>query len=272
LKKAIIFFLIITIIPLFASVEAIVQEFNDQISSGIADEGTALISSPTQTFIPTVDNLVAVEIGIIAFTAQSFGIDFGFPIGVLDGTDIGLVNGGDVTVSIFDDLNNLLGSSTLTLNTASAPNEVRFDFIPPISLTPGETYKIQTSVNSPSIFIWAGDANDVYPSGMAAVTTSLEDALLAVLPSPFNGLASFIAGFIAPSILVDVEDHFFLTIYETEVNPDPEENQVIGGEIIPIESTSLILAGTQSFSWMIPVTLSVIGIGLFVVSRKSENS
>jgi len=46
----------------------------------------------------------------------------------------------------------------------------------------------------------------------------------------------------------------------------------IGGEIIPIESVSLILAGAQTFSWMIPVVLSGIGIGLFVVSRKSENS
>jgi len=48
------------------------------------------------------------------------------------------------------------------------------------------------------------------------------------------------------------------------------DNQVIGGEIIPIEATSLILAGAQSFSWMIPVVLSILGIGLFVVSRKSE--
>jgi len=43
----------------------------------------------------------------------------------------------------------------------------------------------------------------------------------------------------------------------------------IGGEIIPIDATSLILAGAQSFSWMIPVVLSVLGIGLFTVSRKS---
>jgi len=48
------------------------------------------------------------------------------------------------------------------------------------------------------------------------------------------------------------------------------EPVVVGGQIIPIESTSLILAGAQSFSWMIPVVLSVVGIGLFVVSRKSE--
>jgi len=45
---------------------------------------------------------------------------------------------------------------------------------------------------------------------------------------------------------------------------------IIGGEIIPIEQTSLILAGAQTFSWMIPVVLSVLGIGLFVVSRKSD--
>ena len=44
----------------------------------------------------------------------------------------------------------------------------------------------------------------------------------------------------------------------------------VGGEIIPIESASLILAGAQSFSWMIPVVLSVLGIGLFVASRKKE--
>ncbi len=44
----------------------------------------------------------------------------------------------------------------------------------------------------------------------------------------------------------------------------------VGGQIIPIQSTSLILAGAQTFSWMIPVTLSVLGIGLFVVSRKCD--
>lgn len=49
---------------------------------------------------------------------------------------------------------------------------------------------------------------------------------------------------------------------------NPVEPIVIGGEIIPIETTSLILAGAQSFSWMIPVVLSVIGIGLVLVRKK----
>jgi len=51
----------------------------------------------------------------------------------------------------------------------------------------------------------------------------------------------------------------------------PEEPiQVIGGEIIPLNTTALLLAGAQTFSWMIPVVLSVLGIGLFVVTRKNE--
>jgi len=47
----------------------------------------------------------------------------------------------------------------------------------------------------------------------------------------------------------------------------------IGGEIIPLDTTALLLAGAQmNAAWMIPVVLSGIGIGLFVVYRKSKNS
>jgi len=59
--------------------------------------------------------------------------------------------------------------------------------------------------------------------------------------------------------------------YCTQADKD-EVPPVVGGEILPIDATSLLLANAQSFSWMIPLVLSGIGIGLFVVSRKSENS
>lgn len=42
---------------------------------------------------------------------------------------------------------------------------------------------------------------------------------------------------------------------------------VVGGEIIPLETTSLILAGAQTFSLMIPIVLSILGIGI-VIGRK----
>ena len=52
----------------------------------------------------------------------------------------------------------------------------------------------------------------------------------------------------------------------------PIDSGIVGGNTMPIDQTSLILAGAQSTTWMIPVVLSVLGIGLFVVSRKSGNS
>ena len=86
-------------------------------------------------------------------------------------------------------------------------------------------------------------------------------------------------------IIVDVEQNEELLFVELEApirafcqdNPDHPNcidsiPPVVGGELIPIETTSLLLASAQSFSWMIPVVLSVLGIGLFVVSRKTENS
>jgi len=63
-----------------------------------------------------------------------------------------------------------------------------------------------------------------------------------------------------------------LSLIPLDSTPPPPDDDIVGGKIIPIETTSLIIAGAQSFSWMIPVILSVLGIGLFVVSRKSENS
>lgn len=45
-------------------------------------------------------------------------------------------------------------------------------------------------------------------------------------------------------------------------------NQIIGGEINPINSVSLLLAGAQSSAvWLLPVVLSAVGIGLVLVRR-----
>ena len=47
-----------------------------------------------------------------------------------------------------------------------------------------------------------------------------------------------------------------------------DNEPIVGGELIPIELTSLLLAGTQSTTWLIPIVLAVIGIGLVLVRRK----
>jgi len=52
------------------------------------------------------------------------------------------------------------------------------------------------------------------------------------------------------------------------VSLGPSKTKPVGGEFLPIETTALLLAGTQSFSWMIPVLASIVGIGLFFLRRK----
>ncbi len=50
-------------------------------------------------------------------------------------------------------------------------------------------------------------------------------------------------------------------------NDNLPDQCVVGGNLVPIDSTALLLAGTQSFSWMIPAIVSAVGIGI-VVARK----
>jgi len=54
----------------------------------------------------------------------------------------------------------------------------------------------------------------------------------------------------------------------TTVDGFPPPVVVVGGELIPLDTTMVLLAGTQmTASWMIPAIVSVIGIGI-VVARK----
>jgi len=59
-----------------------------------------------------------------------------------------------------------------------------------------------------------------------------------------------------------------LSLVPEGFNPPPPDNGPVGGKIIQIDTTSLILAGAQTFSWMIPVLASIVGIGLFFLRRK----
>jgi len=106
------------------------------------------------------------------------------------------------------------------------------------------------------------------------------------LPAPALTLQSNAGDIlVVPAGTVGTVQVNMLNVVDVTFNPDPnsgidicmdnlifddEPIVVVGGELIPIQTSSLILAGSQTFSWMIPVVLSVLGIGLFVVSRKSE--
>lgn len=86
---------------------------------------------------------------------------------------------------------------------------------------------------------------------------------------------------INPNTIDATGDATFLTLEINDVflDPDPNDNcadppsdedNPVGGILLPVEALSLLVVGAQSFSWMIPVVLSGIGIGLFVF-RKSSN-
>jgi len=132
-------------------------------------------------------------------------------------------------------------------------------FVPPILINPSFPFGAQLLLLDPdgtSFWTAQPDSGQVYRIDIATGDTIIN----------FGRPPNFLA--LLPGNVGDLE--IFNTL--TPPPPPPPDDGVVGGELLPIDTTALLLAGAQSFYWMIPVVLSVLGIGLFVVSRKSENS
>jgi len=52
---------------------------------------------------------------------------------------------------------------------------------------------------------------------------------------------------------------------DVEIDPPIE---LVGGMIFPIDTMALLIAGAQSVAWIIPISLSIVGIGLVLVKRR----
>jgi len=53
------------------------------------------------------------------------------------------------------------------------------------------------------------------------------------------------------------------------ITEDPEPCPKIGGELLPIDTTALLIAGFQTNAiWMLPIVMSAVGIGAFVLTKK----
>jgi hypothetical protein len=50
-----------------------------------------------------------------------------------------------------------------------------------------------------------------------------------------------------------------------------EEQPVVGGELLPIETTALLLTAAQSPAWITALTIAALGIGAFVFTRNPSN-
>ncbi len=118
--------------------------------------------------------------------------------------------------------------------------------------------------------------SDVGPTG------NVDDSMLNVLNSP-----TFFPGCVpnnnAPNSCSNTDEYIsftpqkFLYVKQLGENRDilfqqikADKIEIVGGHGGPIDKTSLLVTGAQlNASWMIPVLVSAIGIGLFVVTRKS---
>jgi len=110
----------------------------------------------------------------------------------------------------------------------------------------------------------SGDVIDDEATGM---TYSTAEGLFLVASRSTPGFYSLTGGGVADFRGLTLDAGGVTAIYKgLAFNVDPI---VIGGTYIPIDQSALLLAGVQSISmWMIPVVISGIGIGIFVIKRR----
>jgi len=80
--------------------------------------------------------------------------------------------------------------------------------------------------------------------------------------------------------VIDPDPQLYLDQFDqiTSIDPDPatqvciiakKVTEMIGGELLPIDTTALLLAGMQTnLAWIVPIALSVVGIGVILVKKK----
>ena len=138
----------------------------------------------------------------------------------------------------------IIGTTTTHtgLPPAVSTGTAHFDFGSPIALTPGNLHTIEIEINDGSSdILWVGNTGNPYPLGASY--------------SRFAGSLG------TPSTTVDLTlKTFFLS-------------QVVGGELLPIDSTALMLAGLQTSAiWMLPVLAGVAGSAFGVLYIKSRRN
>ena len=184
------------------------------------DDNRSPVVDWSQSFIPTKDNLIGVD---LFFDGPSGGCPCSesYKLEIREGTLGGTVVGTS-------------GTEQIDFAGNSKSKEVHFHFPVTVPLTPGTTYFIKIILtDGPGFYDIVVVDGDAYDDGVAHE----------------QGVEKF-------------EDLFFRTYFE---EPEPP---VVGGEFLPIDTTSLLVAGAQmNAAWMIPVIVSGIGIAI-VIARK----
>jgi len=152
-----------------------------------------------------------------------------------------LVSAQPITVNIWDGFignGAPLGTTTQHTGLPGLNNVgiVHFDFPAPVPMVPGNTYVIHMFPNDNlQGLIWFWDATDnTYPDG------------------------SLICGGTITEL-----DYIFSTFF------GEDEPVVVGGELLPIDSTALLLAGLQTSAiWILPVLVGAAGAGAYYIKTR----
>ncbi len=178
------------------------------------------------------------QTGNFAINSPPFsGQTFTPSVNSITGVDVGLLNtdplSGDIILRIHNGINVLAPVIGVSTSHSAFPSmgrgDVHFHFAGPVAVTPGNTYFISLELT---------DTND-----FLSIHWDTDDT------DPYAGGDSHITG----------TDLLFRTYFESAV---------VGGELLPIDTTALLIAGAQmNAAWMIPVIVSAIGIGI-VIARK----
>ena len=73
------------------------------------------------------------------------------------------------------------------------------------------------------------------------------------------------------SLNTDVLGRYIIPVRGGIPNPEPQPEQMVGGVMVPIDSVSLLLVGSLSTTWLIPVVLSSVGFGLVLLGKNNFN-
>ncbi len=192
--------------------------------------------------------------GISIFTKQILGSRFSVSQTV-EVTEIGGHIGGSVPGGIFGAIVQLSGP---------LPSGSPFDVGEVIAFTTFSPNRPSTDISAPlSVILPPGDYALVFGSGLFGATGS--GSMPPNNPLTPEGTGSL---FFWNDVFNWVDGGAFTDLRFT-VNGITVGGVGIGGTILPIDTTALLLAGVQTnLAWMIPVALSAVGIGIVLVRKK----
>ena len=132
-----------------------------------------------------------------------------------------------------------------------------------ISLHSGDSVVI--TCGSVTIIVMSGSADISFTMGANTMTTTLMTGeMLTINPDSLT-----ITTGPGTTITIEIDgEETILGENETFEFHAPTDNTLVGGEIIPIEATALLLAGAQnSLAWILPIVFGIFGVVVYRIKR-----